>query len=362
MRFSVTQIAKGRRGTDETVRIMEKLVTASQRAPWLRERALDILRQRGITDTHDPQPAATAIFDWVKRNIAFIHDPVQTDTLQEPEVTLRYRAGDCDDHAILVAALAETIGIPSRFLVVGASPDRFEHVLCQVWVRGRWATADTAESDQLGTAVPQLGAIKSYSPIEANMYTLGESQYSRPSGEVAAQQAAMYGTAKNYLETRWREGRVTKQDVDTALMQIDSPASPIPAPYVGGRRAIRAALKDFRVHLERTRGPLPMPAVPFYAEETHGMLPMAAVPSGAEETGSMLSEPDLPIGLRGMGGLLGDVWDVVSGAATGAWTGIKSLIGIGGADPQPIIIEHKTDYTIPIVMGAALIAVMLFKK
>ena len=152
----------------------------------------------------------------------------------------------------------------------------------------------------------------------------------RRAADVASQQATMSRLAKDVIEARWRTGGVTKRSLDDALAQVNTELSPIPAAYVGARRAITAALKDFRLHLEQT-----------------GAQPPVTTMTSAR--------------LAGLGNILSDVWGVVSGAAKGAWGEIGKLFG-AGTDGAPIIIEHKTDYTIPILIGVGLMAVLLLKK
>src|ERR1051325_7611537 len=51
-----------------------------------------------------------ALYKWVRANIAYRKDSVHLEWLQSPDRTVEERAGDCDDHAILLAALAGALG------------------------------------------------------------------------------------------------------------------------------------------------------------------------------------------------------------------------------------------------------------
>ncbi|MBN2111176.1 MAG: transglutaminase family protein [Methanosarcinaceae archaeon] len=55
-----------------------------------------------------------SLFDDTRDNIQYISDPRGRDLWSEPSETLRVGAGDCDDYAILLASLVESIGGTSR--------------------------------------------------------------------------------------------------------------------------------------------------------------------------------------------------------------------------------------------------------
>ncbi len=85
-----------------------------------------------------------ALFNWTKRNIRYVRDVRDVETLQTPRRTLEQRSGDCDDQAILLSALLESIGHRTRFAALGfkeAPP--FEHVVAQTKMGPHWVTLDT---------------------------------------------------------------------------------------------------------------------------------------------------------------------------------------------------------------------------
>ena len=87
----------------------------------------------------DATTVARRLVDWVNENLA-----------KEPSVTvpsarevLASRRGDCNEHAVLLAALARATGIPAR-VVAGAvfMDDAFYyHAWTELWL-GRWVSAD----------------------------------------------------------------------------------------------------------------------------------------------------------------------------------------------------------------------------
>jgi len=93
---------------------------------------------------------ARKLYDWIKSNIAFRRDINHVEMLRSPIVTLDRRAGDCDCHTILYGSLAQSIGLPTRIVLVATrrnKPKNFNHVFSevQVPVNGvlKWLPADT---------------------------------------------------------------------------------------------------------------------------------------------------------------------------------------------------------------------------
>lgn len=60
---------------------------------------------------------AKALFAFVQNNVMYIGDPPD-EFLKTPEQTLSVLGGDCDDHAILLASLLQSVGISTRFVFV----------------------------------------------------------------------------------------------------------------------------------------------------------------------------------------------------------------------------------------------------
>ncbi len=55
-----------------------------------------------------------AIFDYIKENIQYVSDPRGVDQWSAPDSTLKIGAGDCDDYAIVLASMVESIGGTTR--------------------------------------------------------------------------------------------------------------------------------------------------------------------------------------------------------------------------------------------------------
>ncbi|UPG93073.1 transglutaminase-like domain-containing protein [Luteibacter aegosomatissinici] len=66
---------------------------------------------------------------------------------------MRSRRGDCTEHAVLLAALARSLGIPTRVVTGLVYNDRFggvdhvfvPHAWVQAWLDGYWVSFDSAQ-------------------------------------------------------------------------------------------------------------------------------------------------------------------------------------------------------------------------
>lgn len=98
---------------------------------------------------------AIAIRNFVRRNIRFTRDIRDVETLTNPVRLLEIRQGDCDDHAMLVASLLESIGHPTRFTAIGVSPfGGFSHVYAETKIGEKWYPVETTENYSFGRMIP----------------------------------------------------------------------------------------------------------------------------------------------------------------------------------------------------------------
>lgn len=139
----------GDAGVKLTIAQMENLALGKEGAlnPEVRVSALNATKYAA---DRDDLAQATALYDSVKESIRFRGE--YSETVQTPLVTLQVRAGDCDDHATLIAALLRSIGIPARFKTVATDPTdpkkEFSHVYALAGIRKgnrivQWLPMDT---------------------------------------------------------------------------------------------------------------------------------------------------------------------------------------------------------------------------
>jgi transglutaminase-like putative cysteine protease len=102
---------------------------------------------------------AQRIHAFVRDQIRYVRDTDGIELLHDPVTILQIGAGDCDDKAILLAALLGSIGHPTRFVAVAFEPDRFSHVWLQDNINGRWVDLETTEPIPFGYSVPLKGAV-----------------------------------------------------------------------------------------------------------------------------------------------------------------------------------------------------------
>jgi Transglutaminase-like superfamily len=109
-------------GSAQTLDRMRELVNRSLSVPLVVETANGIA---ALSPPRDYLSIARAIRAWMARNFRFVRDPVGVELLRDPDYQLRqymtygYITGDCDDAAILGAALGKAVGIGARFVAVG---------------------------------------------------------------------------------------------------------------------------------------------------------------------------------------------------------------------------------------------------
>lgn len=90
-----------------------------------------------------------ALFEFVRDKIRYVPDILGVEMLQTPTRTLEIKTGDCDDKAILLAALLSSIGLATRFVAVGFKGGGYAHVIVEVKLgrhpdgSPRWVPLDT---------------------------------------------------------------------------------------------------------------------------------------------------------------------------------------------------------------------------
>lgn len=152
--FSVSSryVAPGLRGIRQTVGVMRAMVQDYRTDPVIRRAAVDAIFN---APEKGELAEARAVFALVRDSIRYVRDVHEVETLQSPVVTLLSRIGDCDDQSTLLAALLESVGYPTRFVVAGYSvPGELEHVYLQALIDGAWCDMDPTEHEYVGWQPP----------------------------------------------------------------------------------------------------------------------------------------------------------------------------------------------------------------
>jgi transglutaminase-like putative cysteine protease len=164
--FKITtgKLPPGDAGVRKTVAMMGQLAQAGALRREVRETAISIVRAAG-TAPHDTPNELEALFSFVRDQVRFTGDIAGVETLQAPHYTLRVMAGDCDDKAVLLAALARSVGIAAslKFRVIAANPNArgtYSHVYVVANVRGKeFAMDPTYSSSRMGWQHPSPSRI-----------------------------------------------------------------------------------------------------------------------------------------------------------------------------------------------------------
>lgn len=107
---------------------LRQIALPAGRDPRIATLAVQIMRESGV-QPREHRKAAAALLRWVQDRIFYVNEPGER--LQDPTYTLRVGYGDCDDMAILLAALFESIRLPWRFVISGRRAGRIVR-----WVEG----------------------------------------------------------------------------------------------------------------------------------------------------------------------------------------------------------------------------------
>ena len=153
MRYAVSNIARGDAGTRETLVRMRSLVNKSLVLPIVRGTAVGIVRP---VVPRDRSGQIAAIRRFLGERIQFLRDPVGVELLHSPdwmlqEIGIRYYVTvDCDDVAILGAALGKAVGLKARFVAVAfydpVAP--YSHVWVELFDGGHWRDLDVTRKTQ----------------------------------------------------------------------------------------------------------------------------------------------------------------------------------------------------------------------
>ena len=155
-------IPNGAAGTRQVLSEMASLARAGSRQMAIRNLAVQL-----VTDPVDPilqkdfAGEARVCLAYVRDHVRYVRDIRDVETLHDPVTVLRLGAGDCDDKAILLAALLLAIGHEGvRFVAVALDdPDSFVHVWVQDRVYGHWIDLEATEPIAFGQRVPLAGVV-----------------------------------------------------------------------------------------------------------------------------------------------------------------------------------------------------------
>ena len=124
-----------------------------------------------------------AVFEWVRRHLALVDDaelarplrgvPDDSEILIRPVdiLTMPQPQGDCDDYAMLTAAMLRALGVPASFRTVaaeGPGSDRYSHVYPVAHWAGKEVPIDASHGPRVGWEVTPTGKTHTWA-IEDHM-------------------------------------------------------------------------------------------------------------------------------------------------------------------------------------------------
>lgn len=144
-------IPRGWLGIELTVLHMRRAVRDSLRYSLLIDTARDI-----VGPAISPKGAGLNIRTWLAAHVRFVPDPIGLELIRSPVLLIQtvdcqgYAIGDCDDVAVLGAALGLAVGIPARFVLLAfRDPGLYEHVYTELLTSEGPVELDTTRPAQM---------------------------------------------------------------------------------------------------------------------------------------------------------------------------------------------------------------------
>jgi len=127
-------------GVKRTLAVMCDLVRQYKIDLNVRELAVQLVQP---CQSKDRRCELATLQAFCRDDIRYVMDVDGVETIQTPVQTLRLQAGDCDDKATLLCAMAASVGFSTRFCAVGIAGEFFSHVMAQARLGSGWVNAET---------------------------------------------------------------------------------------------------------------------------------------------------------------------------------------------------------------------------
>ena len=149
-------IPSGALGTRATLRLMSKLVRLYKKNMEIRSLALSLVAD--VPGHKNWTAQIKAIHSFVQISIQYVRDVRGVETIATPIKTLEFRQGDCDDQAVLLASLLESIGHPTRFVAMKQTTfGPYVHVFTETKIGSKWFPLETTEKFPPGKPMRNAG-------------------------------------------------------------------------------------------------------------------------------------------------------------------------------------------------------------
>lgn len=145
--LSLSSIPSGVAGIRATLSRMRLLTRDAKKSLAIRMKAVQLvagLKQKDFAGE------IRAVHAFVRDQIRYVKDVNGVELLHTPEKMLEIGQGDCDDKSMLVAALLESIGYPTRFVAISNAPSKYCHVYAEVKLGTKWLSVEATENVSVG--------------------------------------------------------------------------------------------------------------------------------------------------------------------------------------------------------------------
>ena len=144
---TLQRIPEGAPGTKATLNYMRRFVREYKKSLPVRQLALSLIRD--LPGHKNWVGQIKRLHKYVQNRVQYVRDVNGVETLQTPLVTMKIRQGDCDDQSVLLAALLESIGHPTRFVAIKQNFfGPFVHVYTETKIGPKWYPLETTEPMQ----------------------------------------------------------------------------------------------------------------------------------------------------------------------------------------------------------------------
>jgi len=127
-----------------TFRLLLEMAKMDEGDPLARSIALALYN----AEPRSPERRARLAHQWVKSHVWFVREPKET--FQSPTYTVRAGAGDCDDHAILLNAIAKNADLSSRIVPLRKPNGDVRHAFVEIRIGEVWVPAETTVDAAFG--------------------------------------------------------------------------------------------------------------------------------------------------------------------------------------------------------------------
>jgi len=150
-----------------------KMIQKGRDNPEVRRRTVQILSRKCGKKWCVPEKnwrqETVAVFDSVRENIRYTRDTYNKDLFQHPLRTFEFGGGDCDDYAIVLASMLQSVGYPVKLRViqtVDSTDWNHIYVLVGLPPQGpkQWVSLDASVDKPAGWQAPRdiVAAVKDF--------------------------------------------------------------------------------------------------------------------------------------------------------------------------------------------------------